>query len=394
MTLEPLFLGLVEILGQRIELQDLAVVGLLIVLEGVLSIDNALVLGLLAKRLPPQERSKALSYGLIGAFVFRVIAIATASLLLRWTFVKFLGGAYLVYIAVKHLFFEAKEEQEDHIKLDEHGHPILTDEKGGELSEKEEEIEIRERVPFYMDLETRKRLGFAAFWPTVAVIELTDVAFAVDSILAAIALVGSPPPGTEEGAFHPKLWVVITGGILGVILMRFAAAIFIRLLERFPRFEISAYLLVIVIGSKLLLDWGLNSDWSFGHPLHERPVAAAPADVPPTDADEQDAAKSTDSPAEWKKPFAAFEVRRRGWVTGYENWLKENWPLGLDGSHAHHEPEPGHESEFDEHDPQNVPHLLNFHAIRRPEFIAFWSLMLICFIIGFIPKKRSQPQAA
>jgi YkoY family integral membrane protein len=392
MTLEPYFLGLIEFMGQRIELQDLAVVGLLIVLEGVLSIDNALVLGLLAKRLPPQERGKALSYGLIGAFVFRFIAIATASLLLRWTFVKFLGGAYLVYIAVKHLFFESKEEGEEHIKLDEHGHPILTDEKGGELTEPQEELEIRERVPFYMDPEKRKRLGFAAFWPTVSVIELTDVAFAVDSILAAIALVGSPPAGTPANALHPKLWVVITGGILGVILMRFAAAIFIRLLEKFPRFEISAYLLVIVIGSKLLLDWGLNSDWSFGHPLHERPVATAPDSITPEAGDEvADQASSPDSPAEWKKPFAAFENRRRGWVENYEHWLKENWPLGLDGAHTHHEPEPGHEAEFDEHDPQNVPHLLNFHAVRRPEFIAFWSLMAICFLIGFIPKKGHKP---
>jgi len=388
MTLDPFFFGLVQIFGQRLELQDLAVIGLLIVLEGVLSIDNALVLGLLAKRLPRQERGKALSYGLVGAFVFRVIAIGTASLLLRWTFVKFLGGAYLVYIAVKHLFFESKEEEEEHLKLDEQGNPVLTDEKGGELSESREELEIRERVPFYMDPETRKKLGFAAFWPTVLVIELTDIAFAVDSILAAIALVGSPPPGTQEGAFHPKLWVVITGGILGVVLMRFAAAVFIKLLEKFPRFELSAYLLVIVIGVKLLLDWGLNSDWSFGHPLHEHAVAAAPET--PAAEDDDIGVKPTDSPAEWKRPFASFEKRRREWVIGYESWLKDHWPLGLAGSH--HEPEPGHEKEFDEHDPQNVPHLLNFHAVRRPEFIAFWALMAACFLIGFVPKKGRAPQ--
>lgn len=386
MLFEPYFVALVEVFGQRLEVQDLAVVALLVVLEGVLSIDNALVLGLLAKRLPPQERAKALSYGLIGAFVFRILAILLASLLLRWTFVKFLGGAYLVYIAVKHLFFEAKEEEEEKIVLDEYGHPILTDPEGGELSETQEELEIRERVPFYMDPEKRKRVGFASFWPTVMVIELTDIAFAVDSILAAIALVGTPPKGTPVDAVHPKLWVVITGGLLGVVLMRFAAAIFIRLLEKFPRFEVSAYLLVIVIGTKLLFDWGFNSDWSFGHPLHEQPVAEA-ADI--VDDETKPAVKSTDSPAEWKKPFAAFENRRREWVTGYEHWLKENWPLGLDGAHHHEVPEEGGEPVLvDEHDPQHVPHLLNFHAVRRPEFITFWALMVICFVIGFIPKKK------
>ena len=53
------------------------------------------------------------------------------------------------------------------------------------------------------------------FWWTVFVIELTDIAFAVDSILAAIGVVGSPPPETPEGALHPKLWVIIVGGIPG-----------------------------------------------------------------------------------------------------------------------------------------------------------------------------------
>ncbi|HMP05986.1 MAG TPA: hypothetical protein PJ982_06530, partial [Lacipirellulaceae bacterium] len=93
--------------GQEVGWGDLGVVGLLVLLEGVLSIDNALVLGLLAKRLPKHQQSKALTYGLIGAFAFRFIAIGTASLLVRWRIVKLLGGGYLVYIAVKHLFFES-----------------------------------------------------------------------------------------------------------------------------------------------------------------------------------------------------------------------------------------------------------------------------------------------
>src|SRR5688572_22782551 len=109
--------------GQTVEPSDLFVVGLLVVLEGVLSIDNALVLGLLAKRLPKSLRPRALSYGLIGAFVFRFLAIGMATFLLKWTFVKFLGGAYLVYIALRHLIFESKEGHHETMVVDEEGHP-------------------------------------------------------------------------------------------------------------------------------------------------------------------------------------------------------------------------------------------------------------------------------
>jgi YkoY family integral membrane protein len=210
---------------QTFALQDLAVVALLIVLEGVLSIDNALVLGLLAKRLPKREQPRALTYGLIGAFAFRFISIATAQLLLRFRIVKLVGGLYLFYVAAKY-FWEAWCER-------------------GE--------ESRESDSLLGADEVRK----AGFWATVLVIELTDIAFAVDSILAAIALVGSAPEG--HTGWHPKLWVVVTGGMLGVVLMRYAAVIFIKLLERFPRFETAAYLLVMVIGGKLVLDWQFNT---------------------------------------------------------------------------------------------------------------------------------------
>src|SRR5688572_3172202 len=148
----PLFdclpLAAINILGQELDATDIGVVLLLIVLEGVLSIDNALVLGLLAKRLPRHQRARALWYGLLGAFVFRFIAILTASFLLQWTIVKFIGGGYLVYIAVKHLFFEAKEEHEGKMVTDAGGHPQLVDEDTGKpLTSKEEELEIRQRVP-------------------------------------------------------------------------------------------------------------------------------------------------------------------------------------------------------------------------------------------------------
>jgi predicted tellurium resistance membrane protein TerC len=238
-------------LGQTFEWNDLIVVGMLILLEGVLSIDNALVLGLLAKRLPAHQRSRALSYGLIGAFVFRVLAILLAGFLLQWTIAKLLGGGYLIYIALKHLLFEGHEDESDRVVLDSQGHPILVDAATGqELSPEREDLEIEERVPIGSSLvidhadthasAAPKTNGStspfktsrapAVFWRTVLVIELTDIAFAVDSILAAMALAGSR---------SSKLWVVIAGGIIGLVLMRFAAVVFIRLLDRFPRFVTS-----------------------------------------------------------------------------------------------------------------------------------------------------------
>src|ERR1041385_3803191 len=95
-------LGAFELFGQKADPHDLLIVGLLVVLEGVLSIDNALVLGLLARRPPKRLPGRALTYGLGGAFIFRLLAIATASYLLRWRLVKLLGGGYLIYVAVKH----------------------------------------------------------------------------------------------------------------------------------------------------------------------------------------------------------------------------------------------------------------------------------------------------
>ncbi len=227
--------------GQTFDAHDIATVLLLVVLEGILSIDNALVLGLLARRLPKRLQGRALTYGLVGAFVFRLLAIATAMYLLRWRSVKLLGGGYLLYVAVKH-FFESKRTA------------------AGRPDRPERNAEAREpgMVARLMGL-MRSPTVRMQFWSAVAVIELTDIAFAVDSILAAIALVGAPPAQHPKDAAHPKLWVVLLGGMLGVVLMRFAAVLFIRLLEKFPRFETAAYLLVGVIGLKLLADFGFNS---------------------------------------------------------------------------------------------------------------------------------------
>ena len=272
---------------QTFQLNDLTIIALLVMLEGVLSIDNALVLGLLAKRLPKHLQKRALTYGLVGAFVFRLISIGLASLLLKWWIVKLLGGGYLVYIAVKHLCFDHPATDTHRITTGPDGQIILPPAADGETDQ-----QVVDRHKSAHDAMTWQ------FWKAVLVIELTDIAFAIDSILAAIALVaGGQLP---EHGFHPKLWVVVTGGILGVILMRFAAIIFIKLLDKFPRFETAAYLLVALIGVKLLIDWRYN-----------RPPLPTP----------------------------------------------EGW-----------------------HPP------VDFHS--GPAFWIFWTLMLICFAVGFIPRKK------
>jgi YkoY family integral membrane protein len=219
--------------SQTFEPHDLLVI---VVLEGVLSIDNALVLGLLARRLPGPLQRKALTCGLGGAFVFRIAAILCATWLLRLRWVKLLGGAYLVYLAIDHL--------------------VRGGGGGGDPKKR-----------------ASQPTASAGFWSTVIAIELTDAAFAVDSILAAVdsilAAVGLVAEGPHHQArpLHPKLWVVVTGGMLGVILIRIAASWFIKLLHHFPRFELAAYLLVLIIGIKLIADWAFQGA-GFESPQH------------------------------------------------------------------------------------------------------------------------------
>ena len=184
-----------------IELQDLFTIGLLVFMEGILSIDNALALALIARQLPKNLQARALTYGIVGAVVFRFAALALAGYLMKWVWVKYVGGAYLVWMAVSHW-----------------------------VKKKDQHIE-----------EHQKPTSAMSFWKVVILIELTDIAFAVDSILAAVAL-------------SPKLWIVVTGGVVGLIMMRVAANVFIRLLERFPNFEFTAYLLVFTVGVKLIVD--------------------------------------------------------------------------------------------------------------------------------------------
>jgi YkoY family integral membrane protein len=210
-------------LGQTFDPSDVGTIGLLVLLEGTLSVDNALVLGVVAARVPAHVAGKALAYGLGGAFIFRLIAVVLASFLLRWSFLKPVGALYLVYLFVRRFFFPPRR-------------PVG-------------------KIPGD---------GEASFWRSVLVIELTDMTFAVDNVLAAVALVGPAPAATGAGQVHPKLWVILTGGMLGVILTRFAASACIGLLRRFPRLDACAYCIVLLVACKLGLEW-MGIDFQDSH---------------------------------------------------------------------------------------------------------------------------------
>ncbi len=180
-------------------LHYLFIVLTLVVLEGLLSADNALVLAILVRHLPRDQRKKALRYGIWGAFIFRLIAILLAKQLRRFWPFRLAGGLYLCYVSVAHF-----------------------------LSHQQGEPELKE-------------VSKKGFWGTVVAVEITDIAFSVDSILAAVAM-------------SDKVWVVYLGGVLGIITMRFVAGGFLRLLDLFPRLETAAYLLVAWIGIKLSLE--------------------------------------------------------------------------------------------------------------------------------------------
>lgn len=181
----------------------------LVFLEGLLSADNALVLAMMVRHLPKPRQKRALRYGMAGAFVFRVIAVLLAKLLLDYWYLKVIGGVYLLYLALA---------------------PFLT--RG------EESAAARSR-----------RFG-AGFWGTVVSVELADIAFSIDSILAAVAMAEEMPARFGE---NTKFVVVVIGGILGIITMRFVAQSFILLLDKFKGLEAGAYGLVAWIGLELVI---------------------------------------------------------------------------------------------------------------------------------------------
>ena len=189
-----------------VEAADLITIALLVVLEGLLSADNALVLAILVLGLPKHQQQKALRYGILGAFFFRILAIFAAVHLIQVGFVKLIGASYLLWLVYTHFF--GRHEGDDRRA-------------------------IKPATGF---------MGLTPFWATVAKVELTDIVFAVDSILVAVAM-------------SPKTWVIVTGGILGIIAMRLVIGQLLRVVRRYPALVDAAFLIIGWVAIKLLVEY-------------------------------------------------------------------------------------------------------------------------------------------
>jgi len=185
---------------------DFVTIALLVALEGLLSADNAMVLAIIVLGLPKPQQRQALRYGIGGAFAFRTLATLLAVYLIKLGWVKLGGSAYLLYLSYAHFF----------------GHHHDAGRRG---------------VP-----RARPWMGLTAFWATVLKVELTDIVFAIDSILVGVAM-------------SNKTWVILSGGLLGILMMRLVIGKLLTIVERYPPLVDGAFIIIAWVGLKLLLEY-------------------------------------------------------------------------------------------------------------------------------------------
>lgn len=173
----------------------------LIALEAVLSADNAIALAAIAQSIKdPKLQRQALDIGLIGAYVLRIILIITATWVIQFWQVELLGAVYLLWLVFNY-FTSGNDEEET---------------------------------------EQQRSLGFSSLWQIIPTIAVTDLAFSLDSVTTAIAVT-------------QKTWLIVAGGTIGVVTLRFLAGLFIRWLQEYTYLEDAGFITVGFVGMRLLL---------------------------------------------------------------------------------------------------------------------------------------------
>jgi YkoY family integral membrane protein len=178
----------------------------IMILEIVLSIDNAAVLAAMVKELPKEQQKKALTYGIAGAYIFRGLALVFVSILVQLVWLKVVGGLYLIYLAYKALFVKSGSESSG------------------------------------MDV---KIAWLSPLWSTIIAIEIMDLVFSIDNVFAAVA-------------FTSNIWLICGGVFIGILAMRFATTKFVKVLEKNPILEKVAYWVIGVLGLKLVSSYWLH----------------------------------------------------------------------------------------------------------------------------------------
>ncbi len=188
---------------------SLAIIGNLIIIESLLSVDNAAVLATMVMDLPEEQRKKALKYGIWGAYFFRGLAMIFASVLIKIWWLKPLGGLYLLYLVFD--WYKGKQT-------------------------KKHEDDLIDKKSNWLYKATVGTLG--NFWATVCLVELMDMAFSIDNVFAAVA-------------FTPNIILVCIGVFIGILAMRFIAQWFVKLMEIYSFLEKAAFLVIAILGLKL-----------------------------------------------------------------------------------------------------------------------------------------------
>jgi YkoY family integral membrane protein len=188
----------------NIGVDTLLLLPVLIALEAVLSADNAIALAAIAQGLDGQQlQRRALNIGLVAAFCLRVILILTASWVIQFWQFELMGAVYLLWLVFQ--YFTSNDE------VDSSGHS-----------------------------SSHHGPRFAGLWQAIPMIAITDLAFSLDSVTTAIAV-------------SKDIWLVLTGGFIGVITLRFMAGLFIRWLDEFVHLEDAGFVTVGLVGLRLLL---------------------------------------------------------------------------------------------------------------------------------------------
>ena len=176
---------------------------ILVVLEAVLSADNAIALAAIAKSVDdPKLQRQALNIGLIGAYILRISLILAATWIVKYWQFEFLGAIYLLWLVFNYFLSSEDEKSKKH------------------------------------------SLGISSLWQIIPMIAITDLAFSLDSVTSAIAV-------TQD------TWLIIAGGTIGIVILRFLAGLFIRWLEEYTYLEDAGFITVGFVGIRLLLKVGL-----------------------------------------------------------------------------------------------------------------------------------------